>query len=488
MDDQGAAASSAALRSLYELTTRVSGARHLDATLQAVVDAVVEAVGFGVAAINYVRPDGMFEIVAVAGSVEARDALLGTEAPPDTYDEEFARADHWGALRFVPHERLPEEISGWVPDVAVRDLPDAWHPLDALFAPLHAISGEVVGVLSVDLPADGRRPRTSQRELLEMFAAQAGVTIGNARLAEQLRVEHQRLQASEELFRLAFEAAGVGMAMVELTLDEPGRLVQVNEALARLTGHPVHVLSTMVWADLLHPDDRADERAVLHPALADVERRELRLAHADGRTVWVSATTAPVRTGASDAVHGFTQVEDVTSRKLAELELTAAARRDPLTGLLNRTALLEGLGSALDRSRRSGRAGAVLFCDLDGFKGVNDSLGHEDGDLVLMAVAERLGAQVRTVDTAARIGGDEFVVVVEEVDRDDLLQLVARIEQALAVPVTLRGRSLPPLTISIGIATLAPDSPDVETVLRQADEAMYAAKRAGRNRHSWFAG
>jgi len=103
-------------------------------------------------------------------------------------------------------------------------------------------------------------------------------------------------------------------------------------------------------------------------------------------------------------------------------------------------------------------------------------------------VAERLGAQVRTVDTAARIGGDEFVVVVEEVDRDDLLQLVARIEQALAVPVTLRGRTLPPLTISIGIATLAPDSPDVETVLRQADEAMYAAKRAGRNRHSWFAG
>jgi GAF domain-containing protein len=128
MDDQGAGASSAAFRSLYELTTRVSGARHLDATLQAVVDAVVEAVGFGVAAINYVRPDGMFEIVAVAGSVEARDALLGTEAPPDTYDEEFARADHWGALRFVPHDRLSEQVDGWVPDVAARDVPDAWHP------------------------------------------------------------------------------------------------------------------------------------------------------------------------------------------------------------------------------------------------------------------------------------------------------------------------------------------------------------------------
>jgi GAF domain-containing protein len=82
-----------------------------------------------------------------------------------------------------------------VPDVAARDVPDAWHPLDALFAPLHAISGDVVGVLSVDLPADGRRPGPVQRELLEMFAAQAGVTIGNVRLAEELRVEHERLQA-----------------------------------------------------------------------------------------------------------------------------------------------------------------------------------------------------------------------------------------------------------------------------------------------------
>ena len=487
MDHDGAA-SSAALRSLYELTTRVSGVRDLEAVLQAVVDGVVEAVGFGVAAVNYVRPDGMFEIVAVAGSEEARAALLGRVTPPDHYAEEFARADHWGALRFVPHDRLPDQVDGWVPDVAARDVPNAWHPLDALFAPLHAISGEVVGVLSVDLPADGRRPGPVQRELLEMFAAQAGVTVGNVRLAEELRVEHERLQASEESLRLAFEGAGIGMAMISLSPGDAGRFLRVNEALARMTGHPAERLMAMRSTDLVHRGDRQAEEDALRSAATEVQRREQRIVTAGGATVWVSTTTAPVRTGGTDVVSGVSQVEDITARKVAEHELVTAARRDPLTGLLNRTALVERLGSAIDRSRRSGRRGAVLFCDLDHFKGVNDSLGHEDGDVVLVAVAQRLGDQVRTVDTTARLGGDEFVVVVEDVDDLDLRQLIERIARALAEPIVLRGRPLPPITISIGITTLSPDSPDVETLLREADQAMYEAKAAGRDGHSYFRG
>ena len=486
MEDHDGAASSAALRSLYELTTRVSGVRDLDATLQAVVDAVVEAVGFGVAAVNYVRADGMFEIVAVAGSEDAREALLGRVTPPDNYVEEFARADHWGALRFVPHDRLSDQVDGWVPDVAARDVPDAWHPLDALFAPLHAISGDMVGVLSVDLPTDGRRPGPVQRELLEMFAAQAGVTIGNVRLAEELRVEHERLQASEESLRLAFEGAGIGMAMITLASEDAGRFLRVNEAMARMTGHPVEQLATMRSIDLIHPGDRQAEAEALHAATTEVQRREQRIVTAGGATVWVRTTTAPVRAGATDVVSGFSQVEDITARKLAEQELVTAARRDPLTGLLNRTALVERLGSAIDRSRRSGRRGAVLFCDLDHFKGVNDAHGHEDGDVVLVAVAQRLGDQVRTVDTTARLGGDEFVVVVEDVDDVDLRQLIERIARALAEPIVLRGRPLPPLTISIGITTLTPDSPDVETLLRESDQAMYEAKAAGRNGHAYF--
>jgi diguanylate cyclase (GGDEF)-like protein/PAS domain S-box-containing protein len=319
-----------------------------------------------------------------------------------------------------------------------------------------------------------------------MFAAQAGVTIGNVRLAEELRVEHERLQASEESLRLAFEGAGIGMAMITLSSEDAGRFLRVNEALARMTGHPVERLAAMRSIDLVHPGDRQAEAEALHAATTEVQRREQRIVTAGGATVWVRTTTAPVRAGATDVVSGFSQVEDITARKLAEEELVTAARRDPLTGLLNRTALVERLGSAIDRSRRSGRRGAVLFCDLDHFKGVNDEHGHEDGDVVLVAVAQRLGDQVRTVDTTARLGGDEFVVVVEDVDDVDLRQLIERIARALAEPIVLRGRPLPPLTISIGITTLAPDSPDVETLLRESDQAMYEAKAAGRDGHAYF--
>ena len=108
--------------------------RSLAETLQAVVDGVVDGLGFGIAVLNLRHPDGKFEVIAVAGSPEAREALLGTVSAADIFDAEFAIADEWAGLRFVPHERLPEgEVIGWVPDLPVSDDPAAWHPLDALF-------------------------------------------------------------------------------------------------------------------------------------------------------------------------------------------------------------------------------------------------------------------------------------------------------------------------------------------------------------------
>ena len=148
-----------AVRRLYEVSARMGAGRSLSETLQAVVDGVVDGLGFGIAVLNLRQPDGKFEVIAVAGSPEAREALLGTISAADIFDAEFEIADKWGGLRFVPHERLPEgEVIGWVPDVPVSTEPDAWHPLDALFAPLHSPDGELVGMLSVDLPEDQRRP------------------------------------------------------------------------------------------------------------------------------------------------------------------------------------------------------------------------------------------------------------------------------------------------------------------------------------------
>ncbi|HET6627856.1 MAG TPA: ATP-binding protein [Nocardioidaceae bacterium] len=181
------------LRRLHHLMNQVNASHDLEEVLQTVAEGVADVVGFEVAAIRYLRSDGDLECVAVAGDETARAQLLGTRIPVAEIQAEFEMADEWGALRFVPHERLRGSVgAGWIPDVPTLDVPDAWHPEDALIAPLSSPTGELAGVLSVDLPHDGRRPGQFQREVLEMYSVQAGIAINNAwqraRLAEQVRL------------------------------------------------------------------------------------------------------------------------------------------------------------------------------------------------------------------------------------------------------------------------------------------------------------
>jgi diguanylate cyclase (GGDEF)-like protein/PAS domain S-box-containing protein len=475
--DQKGAAGLAALRGLHRVLTRVSGERDLDATLQAVVEGVVEAVGFEVAALNCLRADGRFEMRAVAGSQEARLALLGAVSEPEDFEEEFARADHWGTLRFVPHERLNGPARGWVSSVDAPPVAGGWHPEDALFVPLHAASGELVGMLSVDLPRDGRRPGPLQRELLEMFAAQAGIAIDNARLAEQLREEHERLRASEESLSLAFLGSDVGMGMIALGPADAGGFLRVNPALERIT------------ADLSHPDDLPAARDELGKALRDDSKTyglESRYVRADGSLVWLAVSNTIVRNGRGEAMYGFVQVHDVTERRAAEQQLRQAATRDPLTDLPNRAALDSHLAASVAAAQQTGRRGAVVFCDLDGFKAVNDSVGHEAGDTVLRVVAARLQAALRDGDVVARLGGDEFVLVIEDIGEQPLRALADRLLVEVAQPIPDRGRWLR-VTASLGVAVLDEHTTDAAALVRRADTAMYEAKRNGRNRLAFSA-
>jgi signal transduction histidine kinase len=176
------------LRRLHELMCLVNSGEDLASVLQGLVDGVADVTGFAVAAVSYLHPDQHLEVVAVAGDDAARDELIGNRTPLEEIAGEFAIADDWGLLKFVPHERLNGEIGrGWIPDVQPLDVPDAWHPEDALLAPLSAPTGEMVGLLSVDLPRDGLRPGRFAREALEMYAAQAGIAISNAMQRERLR-------------------------------------------------------------------------------------------------------------------------------------------------------------------------------------------------------------------------------------------------------------------------------------------------------------
>ncbi|HEX6486291.1 MAG TPA: ATP-binding protein [Nocardioidaceae bacterium] len=200
----------ATLRRLHELMCRVNAGDDLASVLQTVVNGVADVTGFAVAAVSYRHPDGHFEVVAVAGDDACRDQLLGARTSLDELAGEFDIADDWGLLKFIPHERLQGVPAGWIPDVRPLDVPDAWHPEDALLAPLSSPTGEMVGLLSVDLPRDGRRPGRFAREALEMYAVQAGIAISNAKQRERLREEVRLATAVRDVVQTAGNALELG--------------------------------------------------------------------------------------------------------------------------------------------------------------------------------------------------------------------------------------------------------------------------------------
>jgi diguanylate cyclase (GGDEF)-like protein/PAS domain S-box-containing protein len=469
-----------AIRDLQRLILRVNGGLDLAATLQAVADGVVEGLGFGVAVVNLVHDADFVQVVAVAGSEEATAMLIGATGTLAGWERALAVADEWGGLRFVPHDRFAEDddLPSWVPDIPVSTDPEAWHPMDALFRPLESATGELIGILSVDLPTDGRRPGALQQELLEMFAVQAALAIDNARLTEALHTEQQRLQTSEAAFRLTFEAAPVGMAVVDMR-DEPGRFLRVNNAMCHMLGYGRDELLATTFAAITHPDHRDDDLSALHRTMDGKQqgyRADKRYLRCDGDSIWVSINMSVVRDAGGAALFAITQFEDIGERRKVLLELARRARVDPLTGLLNRASLLERVDTAIASARQTGRPGALLFCDLDGFKPVNDTHGHAVGDRLLTVIARRLESQVRGEDTAARFGGDEFVIVANALGDGELDDLERRLRAAVATPVDING-TLISVTITIGhvsidpIATVTPAA-----LLESADAAMYLLK------------
>jgi diguanylate cyclase (GGDEF)-like protein/PAS domain S-box-containing protein len=461
------------LQEFHRLLTSIHGRPNVLATGQAIADVVIAAVGFDIAVVSVVRRPNELETVAVAGSREARAHLLGTRRPWSVYEEEFDVADKWGSLRFVPHQKFPLAAArGWTPDVPASDAPEAWHPLDALYAPLRAPSGELVGVLSVDLPRDGRRPGLAQRGLLEIFAAQAGIAMSTVRLTEDLR-------AGEELLRQAFEGAGTGMALLGLAGGAFGRFLRVNPALCRLVGIPAEVLQTMTAIELTHPEDRDSDQqhgALLLQGKTSVYTRDVRLTHGDGTPIWVSITSTIVRGSDGVPLYAVNQIQDISRERFEREELSYRANHDPLTNLPNRAALHDRLRTAIDTARRSGRPGTLIFLDLDQFKAVNDLYGHLAGDRVLAELAQRLSSALDAGATIARIGGDEFAVVADDMNSAAAARMAARIQQAAGSPIDVREGTLA-VGVSLGIAEIPSQGAELDDLLRLADRAMYANKK-----------
>ena len=246
------------VRRLYEVTRRVSSSADLAEVLHEIAQGVVEGLGYGVAAISRLEGDTLV-MAAVAGADVDLDDLIGRRTPAENVlGREFSIADHWGILRFVPHDRLPPEQieSLWVPDLEVSDDPDAWHPLDALYAPLYSSSGELLGNMAVDLPPDNKIPGQEQRELLEMFVVQAGVALENAQRRDQLS---RQVVLGEALKQLALLAGRVDLQSA------------LHEATDALSGAmPVAQVTVRCFADNVEDhEDRVVGRP--HPARAPSE-------------------------------------------------------------------------------------------------------------------------------------------------------------------------------------------------------------------------
>jgi diguanylate cyclase (GGDEF)-like protein/PAS domain S-box-containing protein len=274
------------------------------------------------------------------------------------------------------------------------------------------------------------------------------------------------------------------MALVGLD----GRWLQVNHALSDIVGYPEAELVGRSSLEITHPEDVEAERPLLEQLLADEVRSyrvQKRYLHAAGHEVWVVQHGSLVRDDGGTPLYRVTHIEDITQRKQSEMMLAHMAMHDSLTGLPNRTLALDRLGQSLARAKRRPTGVAALVLDLDRFKVINDSLGHGAGDQLLLATAQRLTQLLRPSDTVARIGGDEFVLICEDVaDRSDAEHIAQRVLTAMVEPFLL-GEHEVVVGISVGLA-LAKGDASAEDLIRDADAAMYRAKDAGRNRYEIF--
>ena len=410
----------------------------------------------------------------------------------------FWTVDEAGTLRhlvaWTPADKGPQSVLAedaalptwlnagpvWVGDVGrpgepgAQGAPESWNT--GLVIPIKSGS-EIIGVL--DFYAQKiAAPEPQFLRVLRLAAAEIGHFYQRA-------IAMERLRESEERFSSTMKLAAIGIAHV----DDDGRFLYANPQLCEMLGYSERELLGLTAKQISHPGDVAasdDLHARLRSGAISSFKLEKRYLRKDGTPLWCGLTIAMKRNRAGAPLYDISVVEDISARKRAEERIQYLATHDGLTGLPNRAMFGQLLNLAVETSRRYERQFAVLFIDLDRFKVINDTLGHEAGDVLLREMAARLRECLRASDVVARLGGDEFVVLVQEVSDVGQVSSVARnILSAVMKPVVILGQECR-VTASIGVCMHPEEGQDEQSVMKNADMAMYLAKEEGKNNYQFY--
>jgi len=508
------------LRGLLEVTRLLRAEGDLPSLLAAIARTISESLGYRTVVVNLYRPAwDDFCVATVHGNDDARELLLGQVRGAGEWtpllDERFAR----GGAFVVPAGEFDwsGELDGgtYVPAGAPGAGPDAWHPEDALFVPMRHTAGHLLGILSVDEPAGGARPTDEDLDVLVALADHAALAVQSAQEAAEaarhrLALEHllgvsSRLTAepaTDEIMRAVCsgvrDALGFQNVLAALRDPDTGRLdprAAVGWDIADVARRPpvfVRDVEGLIDPEFevegcyLLPNDAA-ERRIGRGGSPYVSQR-----NGVGSWAWNEHwLLVPLRDGEGEVI-GVLWADEPANRLLPSRDTLQALRvfanqaaaaliasahlnevrfladHDPLTRLLNRRAFVERLDSEVARATRYGHRFALVLCDLDGFKELNDRLGHAAGDEELSRFARTLQEGLRKGDEAFRIGGDEFALLLAEASEKDARAVVERI-------ATQSGS----LRASFGVASCPEHAGDAQALFRLADAALYEAKRDG---------
>lgn len=351
-----------------------------------------------------------------------------------------------------------------------------WLVIWRLLAPLSQASKSVSEMSSGEL-----------QPLPVKFHDEIGLLLTNFNiLVSERKQAEAALRNSEESFRSILENAPIGMSVVSLE----GRFMLVNRSLCEIFGYQKEELEKLTFQEVTHPGD-------LEANLANVQRlldgsvtsyrMEKRYIRKDQQVVWTQLTSSVIRDAAGAPLYLVAQIEDITERRINRDKIHQLAFYDTLTSLPNRRLLLDRFNQALVQAKRFQRSLAIMYLDIDNFKRVNDTLGHDTGDELLKVVAGRLQACVRGMDTVCRQGGDEFIILLSEITHAQDAAIVAdKIIRAINEPVPLQEHELQ-ITTSIGMAIYPVNgTDDAIELMKKADIAMYEVKSKGKNGFTFY--